>query len=99
MQTKTSKKTTQLTARDFTLVYEPGIGQSYQNGPYTILMGRESYAVTYKGQTIKWGLTDFLSAVEACAKHARDVERKLIPSAYTRRCQMIEEHGRLTSEE
>jgi hypothetical protein len=62
-------KKTKLTARDFTYVYEPGIGQTYQNGPYTIIVGNLTYAVTYKGQTIKWAIPDFLSAIEACAKH------------------------------
>jgi len=65
---QTTKKA-KLTARDFAYVYEPGIGETYQNGPYTILCGRESYAVTYKGRTIDYNLRDFLSAVEACAAH------------------------------
>jgi hypothetical protein len=60
---------TKLTARDFTYVYEPGIGRTYQNGPYLILCERESYSVAYKGQTFSWDLTDFLSAIEHCQRH------------------------------
>jgi hypothetical protein len=63
------KHNPQLTARDFVPQYEPGVGQTYRNGPYTILVGRESYAVTYKGRTIDYNLRDFLSAIEACAAH------------------------------
>jgi hypothetical protein len=94
MQAKRSDK---LTARDFTYVYEPGIGQSYQNGPYLIGVGRDTYSCNYQGRCFQWGLTDFLSAIEACAKH--DAARRTQAHLYTRRCQMIEEHGRLTSEQ
>jgi hypothetical protein len=63
-------KPTKLTARDFTYVYEPGIGQTYQNGPYVIIVGARSYyAANYQGRTIAYNLRDFLSAIEACAKH------------------------------
>jgi len=58
-----------LTARDFTYRYEPGIGQTYQNGPYLITVGRATYACNYKGRCFSWGHEDFLSAIEACAKH------------------------------
>jgi hypothetical protein len=61
--------TTKLTARDFVYVYEPGIGQTYQNGPYLILVGRNSYCATYKGQTFSWGLEFFNEAVRVCARH------------------------------
>jgi hypothetical protein len=54
---------------DFLYVYEPGIGQTYQNGSYTILVGRESYAVSFQGKTLNYSLRDFLSAIEACARH------------------------------
>jgi hypothetical protein len=61
-----------LTARDFVYVYEPGIGQSYQNGPYLISVGHtplcSSYTVTYRGQRLGWHM-DFLSAVRACRQH------------------------------
>ena len=57
-----------LTARDFAYVYEPGIGQTYQNGPYLITVGRSSYAANYRGQCFSWDL-DFLSAIDACARH------------------------------
>jgi hypothetical protein len=66
MQIMTSKK---LTARDFVYVYELGVGQTYQNGPYLIGVGRNTYSCNYRGQCFSWGLEDFLSAVEACAKH------------------------------
>jgi hypothetical protein len=62
-------KQTKLTARDFVYVYEPGIGQTYQNCAYMITVGRASYACNYRGQCFSWGLEDFLSAIEACAKH------------------------------
>jgi hypothetical protein len=58
-----------LTAHDFVYRYEAGLGQFYQNGPYLILVGCNSYCATYRGQTFRWGLSDFLSAIEACAKH------------------------------
>jgi hypothetical protein len=63
-------KKAKLTARDFVYVYEPGIGQTYQNGPYMIIVGARSYyAANYQGRTIAYNLRDFLSAVDACAKH------------------------------
>jgi hypothetical protein len=63
-------KQAKLTARDFVYVNDEVLGQTYQNGPYTILVGgRSYYAVTYKGRTIAYNLRDFLSAIEACAKH------------------------------
>jgi hypothetical protein len=71
-------------------VYEPGLGQTYQNGPYMILAGRNSYAATYRGQTFTWGLYFFNEAVQACARHDRDRARKLIPSLYTQRCERAE---------
>jgi hypothetical protein len=65
-----TKTSTKLTARDFVYVYEPGIGQTYQNGPYMIIVGARSYyAANYQGRTIAYNLRDFLSAIEACAKH------------------------------
>jgi hypothetical protein len=64
MQTKTPK----LTIRDFAYVREPGIGQTYQNGPYMILVGRKTYSVAYKGQTFSWGLESITEAVEAVAQ-------------------------------
>jgi hypothetical protein len=69
MQAKLSDK---LSARDFVYVYEPGIGQSYQNGPYLISVGHtplcSSYTVTYQNQRLSWH-QDFLSAVAACQRH------------------------------
>jgi hypothetical protein len=62
-------KQTKLTARDFTYVYEPGIGQTYQNGPYLITVGHSTYSCHYQGQCLTWGCGDFLSAIEACARH------------------------------
>ena len=79
-----------LTARDFVYVCDEFLGQTYQNGPYVILVGHESYCATYKGQTFSWGLEFFNEAVRACAKHERDVARMLIPSAYTQRCERVE---------
>jgi hypothetical protein len=58
---------------------------------------RSYYAVTYQGRTIAYNLRCFPAAVRACAKH--DAVRRAVPSRYTQRCQMIEEHGRLTSEQ
>jgi hypothetical protein len=86
-----------LTARDFVYRYEAGLGKFYENGPYRILVGRNSYCATYRGQTFSWGLSDFLSAVEACACH--EARRTHGSSRYTQRCQLIEEHGWLTSEQ
>jgi hypothetical protein len=63
-------KKAKLTARDFVYVNDDGLGPSYQNGPYVILVGSRSYyAVTYQGKTIDYNLRDFFSAIEACAKH------------------------------
>jgi hypothetical protein len=92
MQAKRSLKLgLKLGPRDFVYVNDEVIGQSYQNGPYAILVGSRSYyAVTYQGRTIAYNLRCFPAAIEACAKHARDVERKLIPSLYTRRCENTE---------
>jgi hypothetical protein len=59
-----------LTLRDFTFYGESEYGPAYTCGPYTIDVGRRSYAVTYKGQTIDFGLRDILSAVEVAACHA-----------------------------
>jgi hypothetical protein len=64
-----------LTARDFVYRYEAGLGQFYENGPYLILVGRNSYCATYRGQTFSWGLEDFLSAVETCARHDTEQRR------------------------
>jgi hypothetical protein len=84
-----------LTALDFAYVYEPGIGQTYQNGPYMILVGRNSrsYAVTYKGQTFSWGLDYFNEAVRACAKH--DAQRRAAitqPSALAELEYIVKQH-------
>jgi hypothetical protein len=85
-----------LGSRDFVYVNDEVIGRSYQNGPYAILVGSRSYyAVTYQGRTIAYNLRCFPAAVEVCAKH--DAARRA--HLYTRRCQMIEEHGRLTTEQ
>jgi hypothetical protein len=62
-------KNQKLTIRDFTYVNDEVIGKSWQNGPYAILVGRNSYAVTYQGRTIAWNLRDILSAIEVVAKH------------------------------
>jgi hypothetical protein len=79
----TTPKHQKLTLRDFTFVYDKEIGgQTYQNGPFLILVGRNTYSCTYKGQTFSWGHESILSAVEACEKRDRDIRRKLIPSLY-----------------
>jgi|SRR5882762_2636504 len=83
-----------LATHDFVYRYEAGLGQFYENGSYRILVGRDSYAVTFQGKTLGYGLRDFLSAVEACARH-----HEWAASRYTQRCQMVEEHGRLVSEQ
>jgi hypothetical protein len=62
-------KPSKLTARDFVYVYEPGIGQTYQNGPYLIGVGRSTYSCNYQGQCFSWGLEYFNEAVRACARH------------------------------
>jgi len=85
-----------LTARDFVYRYEAGLGQFYENGSYRILAGRDSYCATYRGQTFSWGLEFFNEAIEACARH--EARRNHDSCSYTQRCQMVEEHGRLTSE-
>jgi hypothetical protein len=62
-------KPSKLTARDFVYVYEPGIGQTYQNGPYLIGVGRSTYSCNYQGQCFSWGLEYFTEAIGACARH------------------------------
>jgi hypothetical protein len=62
-------KPSKLTIRDFAYVNDEVIGRSYQNGPYTILVGTNSYACTYKGQTFSWGLRSILEAVCACGEY------------------------------
>ena len=63
-----------LTPADFVYVYEPGIGQTYQNAAYVITVqnlwvsGEQRYYAHHKGQCLAWGLKDFASAVEACAR-------------------------------
>jgi hypothetical protein len=60
-----------LTLRDFTYGYDHEIGgQTYRCGLYMILVGRESYSVAYKGQTIGWGLESITEALRALEKHA-----------------------------
>jgi hypothetical protein len=86
-----------LTARDFAYVCDEFLGETYQCGSYLIGVGRETYACNYQGRCFKWGLADFLSAVETCARH--EARRNHGSSRYTQRCQLIEEHGRLTSEQ
>jgi hypothetical protein len=73
------KLSNKLTARDFTYVNDEVLGQTYRHGSYVIGVGRETYAITYQGRTIDYDLRDFLSAVEACARH----EAKRISDAYT----------------
>jgi hypothetical protein len=64
-----------LTIRDFAFVNDPGVGGlTYQNGPYLILVGRESYSCAYKGLTFSWGHESITEAVEACDKRARRLE-------------------------
>jgi hypothetical protein len=59
-----------LTIRDFTYRYDREVGgQTYQNGPYLILVGRETYACNCRGQCFSWGHESILEAVEACEKH------------------------------
>jgi hypothetical protein len=69
MQAKPSK----LTARDFVYVYEPGIGQTYQNGPYLIRPlpygYSQGYRVYYQHGPMLTMTETFLSAIEACARH------------------------------
>lgn len=67
MQTKSI-----LSARDFVYVYEPGIGQTYQNCSYLITVPRtawpfSTYVCSYRGQRFTEA-EGFLSAVDACAK-------------------------------
>jgi hypothetical protein len=77
-----NKLSDKLTIRDFIYVNDEILGPSYQNGPFTIGVGRASYSCNYKGQTFSWGHESILSAVEACELHDRQIGRKLIPSAY-----------------
>jgi hypothetical protein len=69
MQTPKFQK---LTSSDFVYVYEPGIGQTYQNCAYTIAPLQHgysnSYRVFYQGQLLT-GTDTYLAAVEVCARH------------------------------
>lgn len=56
---------TKLTVRDFAFVHEPDLGQTYQNGPYLIQVGRTTYAVSYRGQVFTWGLESITEAIRA----------------------------------
>lgn len=82
-----------LTPRDFVYVYEPGIGQTYQNGPYLITVPRASYMLgtkylcAYRGQTFT-DAEDFLGAVEECSqfeeqRRAREGAPVVEPTLYT----------------
>jgi hypothetical protein len=72
-----------LTLRDFAFMHDREIGGlTYQHGPYLILVGRSSYAVTYKGQTFSWDHESIHSAIEAVNKHGRQRVLTLIPGAY-----------------
>jgi hypothetical protein len=64
-----NKPSSKLTLRDFAFVREPELGLTYQHGPYLILIGRQSYSCSYKGQTFSWGHESIQSAVEACGHH------------------------------
>jgi hypothetical protein len=69
MKTSPGKK---LTIRDFAFVNDPEVGGlTYQNGPYLILVGRESYSCACEGLTFSWGHESIAEAVEAVEKHAR----------------------------
>ena len=61
-----------LTFQDFIHVYEPGEGQSYHCGRYTIrpqLIGyRNFYHVFFRTRPLG-GSETFLGAVEICARH------------------------------
>lgn len=59
-----------LTLRDFTFHSVAEYGPAYTCGPYTIDIGRSSYAVTYHNQVLDFGLRDVLAAVEVAATHA-----------------------------
>jgi hypothetical protein len=70
----------QLTLRDFAFINDRELGSlAYQHGPYVILVGRETYACTYKGQTFSWGHESIQSAVEACARHEAHPRRRSGP--------------------
>jgi hypothetical protein len=61
-----------LTLLDFAFVNDREIGVlTYQHDPYVILVGRETYACTYKGQTFSWGHESIQAAVDAVAKHIK----------------------------
>lgn len=86
-----SKTNSKLSARDFLYVYEPGIGQAYQNGAYLITLSygpfTHAYTAHYRDQKIGW-YEDFLSAVDACARH--EALRKGLDGHYTQRCEQAE---------
>ena len=81
-----------LTARDFVYVYEPGLGQTYQNGPYMIRPlpygYSQGYRVYYRGGPMLTMTETFLSAIDACARH--EALANQVPSLYTQRCERIE---------
>ena len=55
-----------LTLNDFVLAFNNVIGgRAYSAGDFLILVGRSTYAVVYKGQTIGWGYESILQAVDA----------------------------------
>jgi hypothetical protein len=62
----------ELTFQDFVYVYEPGEGQTYQCGRYTVrpqLVGYSNfYSALFRGQLLG-GSESFLGAVEICARH------------------------------
>jgi hypothetical protein len=64
------KKTQTLTPVDFVFVKDPELGQTYQKGPYTILVGRGTYSAACKGQTFSWGLESITEAVGAVERHS-----------------------------
>jgi hypothetical protein len=61
-----------LAFQDFVYVYEPGEGQTYQCGHYTVRAQQIGYSNFYSALFNSWllgGSETFLGAVEICGRH------------------------------
>lgn len=62
-----------LSIRDFTFVGgEKGTGPFYRYGPFTIVVGQETYTCNYKDCTFSFGHKSITEAVESCNKRAKN---------------------------
>jgi hypothetical protein len=62
-----------LSIQDFTFVGgDERSSPSYQYGPFTIVVGRETYICNYKDCTFSFGHKSITEAVEACNRRAKN---------------------------